>query len=724
SNGTLNSNSVRFWTGQNVGWEGIVTVDGISYEWLGTGLKAFPIVDEIKSATPLTVSYDSQYSNFTFAAGPVQLTASFFSPVTPHDLCRTSIPLSYLQVSYLSTDNSSHSVQFYGDVDDSWNNYAASAAVNYDLYADAQTVGGNEYDFSETNDFPNWGDFAYSTTAGTAVNFTHQAGDAVNLRYNFLKSHQLTNVRDNDISHPVFAYAHDFGNSNSGSALYTVGTIQAPQINLLTSEGLQSLPPWWASPSCYGPDQSNLIAFHYADFHSSQGMAAQFETQLKADVNNYYATEGVSVSSNAPATPAPAWASAGMDSSTMDNFTRGVDQFGEAYIFDSSNAYGFLNPNDFSGVAVPDLSEAQAYYSIVALSARQIMGAYTLTVPPNFNGDQATRYNSSEPFMFQKEISSNGNMNTVDVLYPAMPFFLWANPDLLRYALNPLYLNQESGFYPKDYSMHDLGTHFPNATGHVPGDDEAMPVEESGNMLLMSYSIYKFTGEVQWLRDHYSKLYQWAQFLIEYALIPSEQLSTDDFLGTLENQTNLAIKGIVGLQAMAGIASVTDHLDDAANFSATAANYYSQWEGFAIDPSGTHTVLAYQWRSSWGQLYNAYPDKLLNLGVVTPEVYAMQSDWYDQVSQVFGVPLDNRHSLTKSDWEMWTAATCKPHTRRLMVNALAYWLNQTSTDKAFTDLYETIDTGSYPSQATFIARPVAGGHFALLALLRAGATSA
>ena len=143
ANGTLNSNSVRFWTGQNVGWEGVVTVDGISYEWMGTGLKALPAIDEIKSATPLAVSYDSQYSNFTFAAGPVQLTASFFSPVTPQDLCRTSIPLSYLHVSYLSTDNSSHSVQFYGDVDDSWNNYAASAPVNYDLYADAQSVAGN-----------------------------------------------------------------------------------------------------------------------------------------------------------------------------------------------------------------------------------------------------------------------------------------------------------------------------------------------------------------------------------------------------------------------------------------------------------------------------------------------------------------------------------------------------------------------------------------------------
>ena len=42
---------------------------------------------------------------------------------------------------------------------------------------------------------------------------------------------------------------------------------------------------------------------------------------------------------------------------------------------------------------------------------------------------------------------------------------------------------------------------------------------------------------------------------------------------------------------------------------------------------------------------------------------------------------------------------------------------------AFTDLYDTIDMGGYPvspSPVTFIARPVAGGHFSLLALERKG----
>ena len=199
--------------------------------------------------------------------------------------------------------------------------------------------------------------------------------------------------------------------------------------------------------------------------------------------------------------------------------------------------------------------------------------------------------------------------------------------------------------------------------------------------------------------------------------------SIDDFAGALVNQTNLAIKGIVGIQAMSFISTLANDPNSSQNYSSTASNFYNQWEGFAIDPSEKHTILSYQWRSSYGLLYNIYPDVLLDLNLIPTSLFDMQSNYYPTVSQVFGVPLDSRHSYTKSDWEMWTAATCNPETRRLFVNALGYWLNETTTSMAFTDLYDTIDMGGYPvspSPVTFIARPVVGGHFSLLALERKG----
>ncbi|KAL8802020.1 MAG: hypothetical protein Q9182_004097 [Xanthomendoza sp. 2 TL-2023] len=713
----------------------IVTVDGTSYEYLGTGSTTLPKLPNLQPAKPLAVTYDSQYSNFTFAAGPVVITASFLSSVLPDDLCRTSIPLSYLTTSVQSSDNSTHDVQFYSDVNAAWATSETNVTIQWDLHEGPDKINGSgnvhgdsssiyswfiylqqPYEFAEETDLPLWGNFTYSSSPLGAQNFTFQSGFSGDLRYQYAMQHSLQSIVDVDYRpsatrEPVFAYAHDFGLVSSASVRYTVGSVQQPIVRFLTGQGVVPLQPWWIR--CYG-DIYRMIDFHFKDFDQTQTLAARFENRLRADVDTCYGANMAMVSSNATISTPPLHAN-----STQG--PNGTDQYGNHYIFDPNNGYGFLNPQNYSGIAIPDVEEVEAYYSIVALSARQVMGAYTLAIPPS-GGKSDTSSNATEPLMFQKEISSNGNTNTVDVMYPAMPFFLYANPNLLRYNLEPLIQNQEGGFYPNDYSMHDLGSHYPNATGHVEGNDEYMPVEESGNMILMSYAYYTFTNDAAYLQSHYPLLRQFASYLNLYSLTPGYQLSTDDFAGRLANQTNLAIKGIVGIAAMSQIALVCNDPDGAANYSATASSFYEQWEELAMDPSGTHTLLAYQWRSSYSLLYNTYPALLLNLSVIPSALYQKQSAFYPSVSQIFGVPLDNRHAYTKSDESMWTAATCEPQTRRLFVNGLGYWLNATSTDGPFSDLFDTNGQGYYggrPEVVEFRARPVVGGHFSLLALERA-----
>jgi hypothetical protein len=45
-----------------------------------------------------------------------------------------------------------------------------------------------------------------------------------------------------------------------------------------------------------------------------------------------------------------------------------------------------------------------------------------------------------------KEISSDGDVSTVDVIYPSSPFFLWLHPEMLRDVLVPVlaYANNET----------------------------------------------------------------------------------------------------------------------------------------------------------------------------------------------------------------------------------------------------------------------------------------
>ncbi|KAL8645777.1 MAG: hypothetical protein Q9210_006522, partial [Variospora velana] len=706
----------------------LVTVDGISYEYLGTGSTTLPKLSNLLPAKPLTVTYDSQYSNFTFAAGPVEITASFLSSVLPTDLCRTSVPLSYLTTSVRSTDAASHDIQFYSDVNAAWVASENNVTIQWELYEGSNMINASgdvvgdpssiyswfvcdcicwrnsltygrffylqqAYEFAEEMDVALWGNFTYSSSPMDAQNFSFNSGFSGNVRYQYYMQHSLQGIVDSDYRpfatrEPVFAYSHDFGSVSSASVRYSIGSVQQPIVRYLASEGVVPLQPWWAQ--CYG-DIHQMIDFHFNDFEQTQVLAARFETQLKADVDDYYCANMAMVFSNSTSSTSPPWVN------TTQGYN-GTDEYGNHYIFDSGNGYGFLDPQNFTGIAVPDVQEAEAYYSIVALSARQIMGAYTLAIPPSSGASSNLSGNATDPLMFQKEISSNGNTNTVDVMFPAMPFFLYANPDLLRYNMEPLYQNQEGGFYPNEYSMHDLGSHYPNATGHVEGNDEYMPVEESGNMILMSYAYYKFTSNTSYLLAHYPKLQQFASYLLDFTLTPGNQLSTDDFAGRLANQTNLAIKGIVGIAAMAEIARIcsADDPSVAASYASTAAAYYTQWETYALDPAHTHTLLAYQWRSSYSLLYNIYPALLLDLPIIPDSLYALQSDFYPSVSQAFGVPLDSRHSYTKSDESMWAAATCDPETRRLFVNGLAYWLNVTSTDRAFSDLFETVGEGGYP----------------------------
>jgi hypothetical protein len=93
---------------------------------------------------------------------------------------------------------------------------------------------------------------------------------------------------------------------------------------------------------------------------------------------------------------------------------------------------------------------------------------------------------------------------------------------------------------------------------------------------------------------------------VDDGLIPAKQLSTDDFAGTLANQTNLALKAIVGIGAMAQIACKSGYPEEGSAFRTIAENYVQKWIRFSLSDSGNHTKLAYQLKDSWGTLYNLF----------------------------------------------------------------------------------------------------------------------
>jgi Domain of unknown function (DUF4965)/Domain of unknown function (DUF1793) len=197
----------------------------------------------------------------------------------------------------------------------------------------------------------------------------------------------------------------------------------------------------------------------------------------------------------------------------------------------------------------------------------------------------------------------------------SIPIYLYLEPKILGLLLEPLFSHQEAGLYPNKYSMHDLGSSFPNATGHPDGKDEYMPVEECGNMIFMALAYSNFVGDINYLVSHYDILKQWAQYLVDFGLIPATQghfpicsvvlttVSTDDFAGPLANQTNLALKAILGIRAMSEIARLTANKFDAKTYLDISTDYIEKWEGFAFDANTMHAKLAYQLDESWGHSF-------------------------------------------------------------------------------------------------------------------------
>jgi hypothetical protein len=356
---------------------------------------------------------------------------------------------------------------------------------------------------------------------------------------------------------------------------------------------------------------------------------------------------------------------------------------------------------DFDRQLMTDLTRVggNEYALIAALAYRQAIAAHKLAV----DADGALLF-------FSKENFSNGSINTVDVFYPSSPLFLLMNPELLRGSVEPILQYANMSRWPWPYAPHDLGT-YPLANGQTYGGGEKteqnqMPVEESGNMLILVGALAKADGQVDLANKYWPVLTKWAEFLRDQGLDPANQLCTDDFAGHLARNANLSLKAIEGLGAYAMLATMTGRNAEAKTYRAIAQDYAHKWIQMAAD--GDHTVLAFGNAGTWSQKYNLVWDKILGLNLFPPEVARKEIAYYRTKQNVYGLPLDNRADYTKLDWLVWSATLADNNADFQALIAPAYkWMNETPTRVPLTDWYMTTDG----KQSGFQARSVVGGIF-------------
>lgn len=344
-----------------------------------------------------------------------------------------------------------------------------------------------------------------------------------------------------------------------------------------------------------------------------------------------------------------------------------------------------------------------------------------------------------KPVFLSKENFSNGCIATVDVSYPSSPLYLLYAPELVRGMMRPVFRFARTPVWGYDFAPHDVGR-YPYCTGQVyglarPSEDEKenkridhgdifpmycnypagspiyehkgqMPVEECGNMLIMTAAAALRDGDVSFIEENIDLLEQWVCYLLEYGSDPGEQLCTDDFAGFLAHNINLSAKAIAGIAAYAIILDMLDREQESFSYMEKAIAMAQDWEKRA--QAGDHTALSFANKDSWSLKYNLVWDVLFGTRLFSKETYQKEIAWYQKVQNDYGVPLDIRADYTKPEWIIWCATTADdPKDTLNLIKPIRRYLQETPTRVPFSDWYGTKDA----KQVNFQNRSVIGGVF-------------
>lgn len=332
------------------------------------------------------------------------------------------------------------------------------------------------------------------------------------------------------------------------------------------------------------------------------------------------------------------------------------------------------------------------YAALCALAYRQAIAAHKLVKAPN--GDL---------LLLSKENDSNGSIGTVDITYPSAPLFLYYNPELAKGLMNFIFYYSESNKWTKPFAAHDVGT-YPIANGQTYGGD--MPVEESGNMLILTYAIAKAEGNAAYAKKHWKVLSTWVDYLVEKGLDPENQLCTDDFAGHFAHNANLSIKAILGIASYGYLAEMMGDQQTADKYLNQAKSMAKKWKTMAQD--GDNYKLTFDQSGTWSQKYNMVWDKILKMKIFDEDIRTTEIKYYLKKQNIYGLPLDNRQQYTKTDWISWTATMADDkETFEKFISPVYRFMNETVDRVPMSDWIYT----DKPKRSGFKARSVVGGYF-------------
>ncbi|KAF8497617.1 hypothetical protein F5888DRAFT_1613412 [Russula emetica] len=543
---------------QVLGWTVLVRVDNLTYSFIGD---VDPnLVNGTVNATSFTVSPSTTI--LRGVAGPVEVNLTFLNPIEPQDWVKQSIPFSYMSFTAKPSDSANHYVQVYSDISGEWMSGDRTQKI------------------------------LWNTTWGPPAIFFHNV------------TLQTSAIYTEILDQPEWGTLY-FATPGGPHVSFQSGLDADCRGNFTLNGYVNGQQDQNRSIS----DGSTVFALAYEIFEVSVNVTqppAVWVIGFTTDpAINYTDLSG------APPTPrSPYYKTRYPTDEEMA--TQMVD-----FLNDFSNASSRAQQVD-GQIFQDSESVAQDFSSLTSVALAEVYSSMQLTVWTDGHGN----FNKSDVMVFMKNIGgvNKNRVNAVETIYAAFPALMYNNLWLGAPLLEPLFRLQDSHNYTIRYAAADLGSNYPNVSGSNSNHDQG--VEQTGNMLIMTYAYARASGDGSQISRYYRLLTSWADYLIESTLFIHDQSSADNL--TVSNQTNLAIKGIIAIEAMSKMSSAVKNTDDANKYSSEAARLYAQWKSVALG-SDQHLLAAYgQSSDSWTLGYNLFADVWLGTSLVELPVSVLE----------------------------------------------------------------------------------------------------
>lgn len=222
----------EFWTSNTaLGWTILARVDGKTFTLFG----APNGITNTTAATQKSIGYTATHTIVELDAGAASIVVDFFSPVSPNNHLRQSLPFSYVTVSVTGSSN----VQILSAIDDSWYGKPGGLVSQHQSTGSSSMISLTDpsaVDYMQVNNMAAWGSIVLATSQAGSSSVSYQSGLADVLFSGFIESGSLDAKLPSYATGNLIAFAQNLGevaSTSTSSVTFAVGQYRDNVINYL-----------------------------------------------------------------------------------------------------------------------------------------------------------------------------------------------------------------------------------------------------------------------------------------------------------------------------------------------------------------------------------------------------------------------------------------------------------------------------------------------------------